>query len=149
MKSIAKIKQLLRYEKNHKAVIKDYNFKLGDLILVRNTAIEKSLDKKMKARYLGPMVVIRRTKGGSYVVAELNGALWQQKVGAFHCVPYFVRKSIELPKNVLEWLETSEEALQKILSMKDDDQEWTGEDDLTFGRMGLNDVIDQSDSEED
>jgi hypothetical protein len=122
---------------------------LGDLILVRNTAIEKSLDKKMKARYLGPMVVIRRTKGGSYVIAELNGALWQQKVGTFHCVPYFARKSIELPKNVLEWLETSEEALQKILSTKDDDQEWTGEDDLTFGKMGLNDVNDQSDSEED
>ena len=56
---ICKIKQLLQYEKDHKAVIKDYNFKLGDLILVRNTAIEKSLDKKMKARYLGPMVVIR------------------------------------------------------------------------------------------
>ena len=54
-----KIKWLLQYEKDHKAVIKDYNFKLGDLILVRNTAIEKSLDKKMKARYLGPMVVIR------------------------------------------------------------------------------------------
>ena len=34
-----KIKRLLQYEKDHKAVIKDYNFKLGDLILVRNTVI--------------------------------------------------------------------------------------------------------------
>jgi hypothetical protein len=122
---------------------------LGDLILVRNTAIEKSLDKKMKARYLGPIVVIRRTKGGSYVIAELNGALWQQKVGAFRCVPYFACKSIELPKNVLEWLETSEEAIQKVLSSKDNEQEWTGEDDLTFGKIGLSDVEDQSDSGKD
>ena len=53
------VKWLLQYEKDHKAVIKDYNFKLGNLILIRNTVIEKSLDKKMKARYLGPMVVIR------------------------------------------------------------------------------------------
>jgi len=56
---LAKIKRLLKYELDHKAVIKDYKFKLGDLILVRKTAIEKSLDKKMKARYIGPMVVIR------------------------------------------------------------------------------------------
>ena len=124
-----KIKRLLQYEKDHKAIIKDYKFKLGNLILVRNTAIEKSLDKKMKARYLGPMVVIRHTKGGSYVIAELNGALWQQKVGAFCCVPYFACKSIELPKNVLEWLEISEEGLQKILSSGDVDLEWTREDD--------------------
>ena len=96
---------------------------MGDLILVRNTAIKKSLDKKMKARYLGPMVVIRHTKGGSYVIVELNSMLWQQKVGAFCCVPYFVHKSIELPENVLEWLEISEEGLQKILSSGDVDLE--------------------------
>jgi hypothetical protein len=143
-----KIKRLLQYEIDHKAVIKDYTFKLGDLILVRNTAIEKSLDKKMKARYLGPMVVIRRTKGGSYVIAEMNGALWQQKVGAFRCVPYFARRSIELPENVLEWLEISEEALQKILSAGDVDEPGTGEDDLTFGKMDLKDGDDQSDSED-
>ena len=146
--SEVKIKRLLKYEKDHKAVIKDYKFKLGDLILVRNTAIEKSLDKKMKARYLGPMVVIRRTKGGSYVVAELNGALWQQKVGAFRCVPSFAQKSIELPENLLEWLEISEEGLQKILSSEDVDQEWTGGNDLTFGDMNLKGFEDQSDLNE-
>ena len=132
-----KIKRLLQYEKDHKAVIKDYTFKLGDLILVRNTAIEKSLDKKMKARYLGPMIVIRRTEGGSYVIAELNGALWQQKVGAFRCVPYYVRESIELPENVLEWLDISAEGLMKVINSKEEDIEWTGEDDLTFGNMKL------------
>ena len=63
----------------------------------------KALAKHKTHRYLGPMVVIRCTKGRSYVIAELNGALWQQKVGAFHCVPYFARRSIKLPENVLEW----------------------------------------------
>ena len=144
-----KVKRLLQYEKDHKAIIKDYNFNLGDLILVRNTAIEKSLDKKMKARYLGPMVVIRRTKGGSYVVAELNGALWQQKVGVFCCIPYYARKSIKLPENVLEWLEISEEGLQKILNSKDNEDEWTGEDDLTFGDMRLKGAQNASNSDEE
>ena len=81
--------------------------------------------------------MIRHTEGGSYVIVELNGALWQQKVGAFHCVPYFAHKSIELPENVLEWLEISEEGLQKILSSGDVDLEWTREDDLTFSNMNL------------
>jgi len=144
-----KVKCLLKYEKDHKAIIRDYKFKLGDLILVRNTAIEKSLDKKMKPRYLGPMVVIRRTKGGSYVIAELNGMLWQQKVGVFRCVPYFARRSIKLPDNVLEWLDVSEEGLQKILDSEEVDLEWTGEDDLTFGNMKLKGVNDQSDSEDE
>jgi hypothetical protein len=49
---------LLKFEEQHKAKIKDYRFQKGDLVLVRNTAIEKALNKKMKARYLGPMVVI-------------------------------------------------------------------------------------------
>jgi hypothetical protein len=145
--SMAKIKRLLKYELDHKAVIRDYKFKLGDLILVRNTAVEKSLDKKMKARYVGPMVVIRRTKGGSYVIAEMNGALWQQKVGAFRCVPYFARESIELPENVLEWLDISEEGLQKVLDSPEDDKEWTGEDDLIFGKIGLGEVDDHEDSD--
>jgi len=34
-------------------VIKDFEFNPGDLVLVRNTAIESALDKKMKARYMG------------------------------------------------------------------------------------------------
>jgi hypothetical protein len=49
---------LLKFEEQHKAKIKDYRFQKGDLVLVRNTAIKKALNKKMKARYLGPMVVI-------------------------------------------------------------------------------------------
>ena len=37
---------------------KEHSFKINDLVLVRNTEIESSLDKKMKAWYTGPMVVI-------------------------------------------------------------------------------------------
>ncbi|KJA14595.1 hypothetical protein HYPSUDRAFT_113141, partial [Hypholoma sublateritium FD-334 SS-4] len=53
--SKAKIARLLKYEKDNKAVIRDFDFKPGDLVLVRNTGIESSLDKKMKPRYVGPV----------------------------------------------------------------------------------------------
>ena len=82
------------------------------------------------------------------MIAEMNGMLWQQKVGAFCCTPYFACKSIELLGNVLEWLEVSEEGLQKILSAGNVDHKWTREDDLTFGNMKLGDSNEQSDSED-
>ena len=55
-----KVKVLLRYEKEHKNKIRDYVFQPKDLVLVRNMAVESSLDKKMKPRYLGLMVVVAR-----------------------------------------------------------------------------------------
>ena len=39
-----KLKRLLRYKKDNQAVIKDYRFEPGDLVLVRNTAVESSLN---------------------------------------------------------------------------------------------------------
>ena len=65
----------------------------GDMVLLRNTAIEKELNKKTKPRYLGPYEVDRRTKGGSYVLKEMDGAILRQGVAAFRLYPYIERGS--------------------------------------------------------
>ena len=49
---------LLRYEKENWHTIKDLNFQPGSLVLIWNTEVESLLDKKIKPRYMGPMVVI-------------------------------------------------------------------------------------------
>ena len=49
---------LLKYEKKNQHTIKDLDSQLGSLVLIRNTEVESLLDKKMKPRYMGPMVVI-------------------------------------------------------------------------------------------
>ena len=73
------------------ARIKDFDFKQGDLVLLRNSRIEESLNQKTKPRYTGPMLVVRKKKNTSYVVAELDGAQSQQHVAGFRLVPYSPR----------------------------------------------------------
>jgi hypothetical protein len=87
----------IRFERNHAATIRDFDFKSGDLILVRNTAIEKALNKKMRLRYFGPMVVVSRNRGGAYIICDLDGTLAHAPIAAFRVVPYFARKHLDLP----------------------------------------------------
>src|SRR6266852_403112 len=37
----------LRFEREHAVTLRDFDFKRGDLVLIRNTAIEKALNWKM------------------------------------------------------------------------------------------------------
>jgi hypothetical protein len=59
---VARIQAVITFKQQHKNTINDYNFKLGDLVLVQNTAIEKALNHKMHPRYLGPLIVLSRRR---------------------------------------------------------------------------------------
>ena len=65
-------KAVIRFKLEHGASIKDFNFKLGDLVLMRNTAIEKALNKKMRPRYIGLLIVISRNKGSEETSPRLS-----------------------------------------------------------------------------
>jgi hypothetical protein len=86
-------KNLERFEKRHGSRIIDFDFQPGALVLVRNSRIEDTLNRKTKPRYNGPMVVVRKTIGTSYVVAELDDAESQLRVAGFRLIPYFPRTS--------------------------------------------------------
>ncbi|ESK81533.1 hypothetical protein Moror_15658, partial [Moniliophthora roreri MCA 2997] len=124
MEKVDEIKQqnLRQFEREFINKIKEYDFKPGTLVQMHNTAIEKELDRKMYPRYLGPMIVIRRTKGGLYILADMNGAVKKKKVAAFRVLPYHARyEPIELPENIHDLIDLSKEQLEKMLETDDVD----------------------------
>jgi hypothetical protein len=88
------VKQLKRTEKNK---IHDFDFQPGALVIVRNSKFDKTLSDKTKPRYFGPMVVVKRTKGGSYVLGELDGSLSKLRFSAFRLFPYQPRDLKAVP----------------------------------------------------
>ncbi|KAL5477002.1 hypothetical protein ACEPAI_3188 [Sanghuangporus weigelae] len=99
-------KQFAEMEK-HK--IKDYDFQPGNLVLLRNTRIKMELNRKTKPHYLGPYVVVRRTQGGSYIIAKLDGAVSKLRVAAFRLIPYFPRSHLTVPVTKLVGSEGDDE----------------------------------------
>ena len=80
-----------QFEKRFQTRLCHTHYEDGTLVLVRNTAVEKEMDRKSKPRYLGPYEVVRRTRNGAYILQELDGTVWKQAVAAFRIVPYISR----------------------------------------------------------
>src|SRR5882724_4756979 len=80
-----------QFVKCFSSTIQDFDFEIGSLVLVHNSRVEKELNLKTKPRFLGPMVVVHHTKGGAYILAELNGAVSRLRYAAFWVIPYLAR----------------------------------------------------------
>lgn len=92
----ARCESARRMEEKYADRTYDYEFPEGSLVLLRNTTVEKELNSKMKPRYIGPMIVVRKTEGGSYILAEVSGAVSKLRVAAFRLLPYLRRSSINI-----------------------------------------------------
>jgi len=65
------------------STIQDYDFQVGSLVFVHNSHVEKELNHKTKPCFLGPMVVVHWTKGGTYILAELNDSISRLQYAVF------------------------------------------------------------------
>jgi hypothetical protein len=79
------------FERRYARTIKDPSFNPGDLVLVRNSAVESDHSRKTKPRYFGPMVVLTQSRNKSYRLAELDGAVSKLRYAAFRLLPYHSR----------------------------------------------------------
>ena len=98
----ARQKAAQRFEHLHWKTIHDFNFQQGNLVLMCNTAIEKSLNCKMCLCYLGPLIIVSHNKGGAYIVCELNGIVFDWPIATFWLVPYHACKFIAIPDIALD-----------------------------------------------
>ena len=98
----ARLQAAIRFEKLHARTLRDFDFTCGDLVLMRNTQIEKSLNRKMRPRYIGPLIVISRNFGGAYILSELDGSVLHRPIAAFRVIPYFARQSIPIPDHFID-----------------------------------------------
>jgi hypothetical protein len=85
----ARFKSIREFERRFRANIKSHDFQPGAYVLVCNSKVKYELSKKTKPCYLGPMVVVRCTKGGSYMLAELDGAISKLRFATFRVIPYY------------------------------------------------------------
>ena len=55
-------------------------------------------DRRSKSdpRYFGPYQVVQCTKGGSYILAEMDGAQFCDRIAAFRLIPYITRVATQL-----------------------------------------------------
>jgi hypothetical protein len=109
----ARNKAAIRFERDHGQIIRDFDFKTGDLVLIRHTAIEKALNRKMRPRYFGPMIIISRNKGGAYIACDIDGTLAHAPIAAFRVVPYFARTHLDLP-NLEQHIDVSVSRLREL-----------------------------------
>jgi hypothetical protein len=86
-----RIRSAQEFERKYARNIRNYDFKPGSLVLIRDKRLEKTLNKKILPRYNGPFIVVARRTNGSYQVAELDGTISRLRIAASRVVPFHSR----------------------------------------------------------
>ena len=114
---------------------------------MRNTAIEDHLNRKLKPRWLGPLIVIRQSAGGSYLLAEMDSTMLHRKVAKFRVIPYFARERITYDTKLPDIIDLSEQGLKESeKSAEPEEVEPNFSEDLWFGDKRLGSKADNEDT---
>jgi hypothetical protein len=118
-------KTAARWNAEHRATLSDTEHPPGTLVLIRNTAVEKELNRKHKPRWLGPMVVVRRTEGGAYICAELSGVVSSLRFAQFRVKKFVSRDGLSF--DVGDWLgkEKLADVESQLLNEEAEIQAWS------------------------
>ena len=71
---------------------------------------------------MGPLLIISQNHGGAYILAELDGSVFDHPVTAFRVISYFARKKLDIPDlNAL--LDISTQCLRNMEATDSEDSE--------------------------
>jgi hypothetical protein len=104
-----------KFERKFHHLFHKTEFHPGQLVLMRNTAIEQSMDRKSKPRYLGPFIMARKTKRNSYILRELDGTFMRKSIAAFRLAPYLARDKQSLARLAKYNPEVTEGLMNELL----------------------------------
>ncbi len=76
----------------------------------------------MRRRWEGPFIVITRKAGGAYILADMSGKVYKDKIAAFRVIPYFARRHIQVPENITEILDQNKEDLDALANAPDNEE---------------------------
>ena len=110
-----------QFEKHFETCLAHGSYSPGDLVLVRNTPVEKELNRKTKPRYLGPYKVVKQNSGHNYVLEELDRSELARPVAAFRVIPSIIRRTLELLSTPSATADTKSEL---ITTDKESDIDW-------------------------
>ena len=79
----ARIASKAQFEQRFVKRLSRDEYKSGELVLVRNSAIEVSHNRKHQPRYLGPYEIYEKASEKSYTLKDLDGILFRQRIGTF------------------------------------------------------------------
>jgi hypothetical protein len=120
---------ICQFKKKYANTICAYQFAPGDLVLVRNSRVEASLDRKTKPQWIGPMVIVRQTSHGAYILAELDGAISKLRFAAFRVIPYHARRRMNIDLETFFVFPDADEETEDVedeTEMDEDIQETAG-----------------------
>jgi hypothetical protein len=119
----ARFRSKEQFERRYRKRLATDIYQPGQLVLVRNLRIEMEHGRKTKPRYLGPYEVARKTKGGSYILKELDGHIRRQGCAAFRLLPYITRADTDILRMLArrEAEENSDDDDDDYFDDKDDD----------------------------
>ena len=92
----SRLQSKAQFEKRYETRMSHDLYDAGTLVLIRNSAIEKELDRKSKPRYLGPYEIVRVSRNNTYVLRELNGAILCHAIASFRLLPYIHHDTINI-----------------------------------------------------
>ncbi|KAI0060621.1 hypothetical protein BV25DRAFT_1807130 [Artomyces pyxidatus] len=114
-----------QFERRFQARLIKRNYQPRELVLMRNSAIETSHNAKTLPRYMGPYMVVRQTRQGSYVLQELDGTIMRTGVAQFRVIPYIARNPLAIAE--LSKTESTKPVNSRTRGQEDDSMEETSE----------------------